>query len=190
MGGMREIVLVRHGQTEWSAAGRHTSFTDLDLTPEGERQAGHVGAALASRAFAAVLSSPLRRALHTASLAGLSVTATDDDLLEWNYGAYEGRTTPEIRQERPGWSVWTDGCPGGEMAADVGLRADRVLERVRAMLPSGDVALIGHAHMLRVLTARWLGLPPSDGSLFRLETATVSVLGFERETQVLLRWNG
>lgn len=187
---MREIVLVRHGQTEWSAAGRHTSFTDLDLTPLGEQQAAAVGGALAARAFAAVLSSPLRRAVHTAALAGLSVTATDDDLLEWNYGAYEGRTTPEIRQERPGWTVWNGGCPGGETAADVGLRADRVLERVRAMLPAGDVALLGHAHMLRVLTARWLGLPPADGALFRLETATVSVLGFERETQVLLRWNG
>jgi len=186
---MREIVLVRHGQTEWSAAGRHTSYTDLDLTPEGERQSVHLGELLASRAFAAVLSSPLRRSLHSAELAGLTVTATDDDLLEWNYGAYEGRTTAEIRQERPGWSVWHDDSPGGETAEDVGVRADRVLERVRAMLPSGDVALVGHAHMLRVLTARWLGLHPQHGKLFRLETGTVSVLGYERETPVLLRWN-
>ena len=186
---MREIVLVRHGQTEWSASGRHTSFTDLDLTPEGERQSLHLGELLAGRAFAAVLSSPLRRALDTAELCGLSVTATDDDLLEWNYGAYEGRTTVEIRQERPGWSVWHDDTPGGESAADVGTRADRVLDRVRSMLASGDVALVGHAHQLRVLTARWLGLPPQAGEVFRLETATVSVLGFERETQVLLRWN-
>jgi broad specificity phosphatase PhoE len=189
MGGMREIVLVRHGQTEWSASGRHTSFTDLDLTPEGERQSSQLGQLLARRAFAAVLSSPLKRALHTAELAGLTVTATDDDLLEWNYGAYEGRTTVEIRQERPGWSVWHDDSPGGESAADVGTRADRVLDRVRTMLSSGDVALVGHAHMLRVLTARWLGLPPRDGELFRLETATLSVLGYERETAVLLRWN-
>jgi probable phosphoglycerate mutase len=189
MGGMREIVLVRHGQTEWSASGRHTSFTDLELTPEGERQSSHVGELLAGRAFAAVLSSPLRRAQHTAQLAGLTVTATDDDLLEWNYGAYEGRTTVEIRQERPGWSVWHDACPGGETAADVGARTDRVLDRVRSMLASGDVALVGHAHQLRVLTARWLGLPPQNGQLFRLETATLSVLGYERETPVLLRWN-
>lgn len=189
MGGMREIVLVRHGQTEWSAAGRHTSFTDLDLTPEGERQAVQLGDLLAARAFAAVLCSPLRRAVHTSQLAGLNCTATDDDLLEWNYGAYEGRTTVEIRQERPGWSVWTDDCPGGESAAQVGARADRVLERVRAMLPSGDVALVGHAHQLRVLTARWLGLPPTDGRLFRLDTARISVLGYERETPVVLRWN-
>lgn len=187
---MREIVLVRHGQTEWSAAGRHTSFTDLDLTPEGERQAAMVGERLAHRAFAAVLCSPLRRAVHTAQLSGLTITATDDDLLEWNYGAYEGRSTAEIRQERPGWSVWHDDCPGGETAIQVGARAERVLDRVRTMLPSGDVALIGHAHQLRVLTARWLGLPPEEGELFRLETATVSVLGYERETQVLLRWNG
>jgi broad specificity phosphatase PhoE len=190
MGDMREIVLLRHGQTEWSAAGRHTSFTDLGLTAEGERQSAHLGDLLASRAFAAVLSSPLRRAQQTAVLAGLTVTATDDDLLEWNYGAYEGRTTAEIRQERPGWSVWTDDSPGGETATQVGVRADRVLDRVRSMLPSGDVALVGHAHLLRVLTARWLGLPPSAGALFRLETATLSVLGYERETAVLLRWNG
>jgi broad specificity phosphatase PhoE len=189
MTGMKEIVLIRHGQTEWSASGRHTSYTDLELTPEGERQSIHIGEVLASRAFSAVLSSPLRRAVHSAELAGLTVTATDDDLLEWNYGAYEGRTTVEIRQERPGWSLWHDDCPGGESAAEVGARADRVLERVRSMLPSGDVALIGHGHQLRVLTARWLGLPPSAGELFRLETAKLNVLGYERETQVLSRWN-
>ncbi|HEX6683103.1 MAG TPA: histidine phosphatase family protein, partial [Candidatus Limnocylindrales bacterium] len=164
-------------------------YTDLELTPEGERQSQRLGELLASRAFAAVLCSPLRRAVHTAELAGLTVTATDDDLLEWNYGAYEGRTTMEIRQERPGWTVWRDDTPRGESAADVGARADRVLERVRSMLPSGDVALVGHAHILRVLTARWLGLPPQNGELFRLETATLSVLGYERETPVLLRWN-
>jgi len=186
---MREIVVARHGQTEWSASGRHTSFTDLELTPEGERQSTRIGELLAGRAFAAVLSSPLRRALHSAELAGLTVTATDDDLLEWNYGAYEGRTTAEIRQERPGWSVWYDDSPGGESAEEVGLRADRVLDRVRSMLTSGDVALVGHAHQLRVLTARWLGLPPQNGELFKLETGTLSVLGYERETPVLLRWN-
>lgn len=186
---MREIVLVRHGQTEWSAAGRHTSFTDLPLTPEGERQSARLASLLAGRAFAAVLCSPLQRAVRTAGLAGLEITATDDDLLEWNYGAYEGRTTVEIRQERPEWSLWHHGCPGGETATQVGARVDRVLERARTMLASGDVALVGHAHLLRVLTARWLGLPPEAGALFRLETGTLSVLGFERETPVLLRWN-
>src|SRR5262245_56114252 len=113
---MNEIVLLRHGQTEWSASGRHTSFTDLGLTPQGERQSRHLGDLLASRAFSAVLCSPLLRARQTADLAGLAVTATDDDLLEWNYGAYEGRTTAEIRKERPGWSLWRDGCAGGESA--------------------------------------------------------------------------
>lgn len=186
---MREIVLLRHGQTEWSAAGRHTSFTDLSLTPEGERQAAQLAGRLAGRAFAAVLCSPLHRAVHTAALAGLEITATDDDLLEWNYGAYEGRTTLEIRQERPEWTLWQYGCPGGETAAQVGARCDRVLERARTMLASGDVALVGHGHLLRALTARWLGLPAQDGALFRLETATLSVLGFEREQPVLLRWN-
>lgn len=186
---MREIVLVRHGQTEWSATGRHTSYTDLDLTPEGEREAEQVGARLSERAFAAVLCSPLKRATHTARIAGLTVTATDDDLLEWNYGAYEGRTTAEIRQERPGWSVWRYDSPGGETAAEIGARADRVLERVNAMLPAGDVALVGHGHQLRVLTARWLGFPPESGESFRLETGTLNVLGYERETPVMLRWN-
>ncbi|GHJ46839.1 phosphoglycerate mutase [Catellatospora sp. TT07R-123] len=186
---MREIVLIRHGQTEWSANGRHTSFTDLPLTAEGERQAGRLASQLAGRAFAAVLCSPLQRAVRTAALAGLDVTATDDDLLEWNYGAYEGRTTSEIRLERPDWTQWQHGCPGGETAGQVGTRADRVLERARTMLATGDVALVGHGHQLRVLTSRWLGLPPADGALFRLETGTTSVLGYERETPVLLRWN-
>jgi broad specificity phosphatase PhoE len=186
---MREIVLIRHGQTEWSAQGRHTSFTDIPLTPDGEKQASRLAERLAGRAFAAVLSSPLQRAARTAELAGLTVTATDDDLLEWNYGAYEGRTTIEIRQERPDWTLWHGDCPGGETAAQVGQRADRVLERARTMLHSGDVALVGHGHQLRVLTARWLGLPPQSGELFRLETGSISVLGYERETPVLLRWN-
>lgn len=186
---MREIVLVRHGQTEWSASGQHTSFTDLPLTAEGERQAARVAQLLAGRAFAAVLSSPLHRATRTAELTGLTITATDDDLREWSYGAYEGRTTPEIRQERPDWTLWHEGCPGGETAAEVGGRADRVLERCRTMLPTGDMALVGHGHQLRVLTARWLGLGPEAGQLFRLETGTVSVLGYEREVPVLLGWN-
>lgn len=189
MSRMSEIVLVRHGQTEWSADGRHTSHTDLDLTAEGERQAAEIGRRLAGRAFAAVLCSPLLRASRTAEIAGLTVTATDGDLTEWDYGGYEGRTTAQIRQERPGWTVWRDDSPGGETAAEVGIRADRVLERVRAALRDGDVALIGHGHQLRVLTARWLGFPPESGQSFRLETGTLNVLGYERETPALLKWN-
>lgn len=186
---MREIVLIRHGQTEWSANGRHTSHTDLPLTAEGERQAAALAPRLAGRAFAAVYCSPMRRAQQTAKLAGVEITSIDDDLREWEYGAYEGITTEEIRQDHPGWTVWRDGCPGGETPGQVGARADRVLDRVRTLLPTGDVALIGHGHQLRVVTARWLGLPPSAGELFRLETGTLSVLGYERDTPVLLRWN-
>lgn len=186
---MREIVLVRHGQTEWSAAGRHTSVTDLDLTPDGERQAKQLAARLAGRSFALVLCSPRLRAQKTAQLAGLTPAETDADLAEWNYGAYEGKTTPQIRDVDPGWTVWTGHTPGGETPAQVQARADRLLQRVRPALPTADVCLIGHGHMLRVITARWLGLPASDGALFRLETATLNVLGYERETPVLLHWN-
>ncbi|MBB5873934.1 putative phosphoglycerate mutase [Allocatelliglobosispora scoriae] len=186
---MREIVLIRHGQTEWSLAGRHTSHTDLPLTAEGERQAAALAPRLAGRAFAAIYASPMARAQRTAKLAGLEVTDTDTDLREWEYGSYEGITTPEIRLTSPGWTVWRDGCPGGEAPSQVAARADRVLDRARTLLPGGDVALVGHGHMLRVLVARWLGLPPAGGELFRLETGTLSVLGYERETPVLLRWN-
>ncbi|HKT02549.1 MAG TPA: histidine phosphatase family protein, partial [Rugosimonospora sp.] len=146
---MGEIVLVRHGQTEWSAAGRHTSFTDLPLTAEGERQAKGLAPVLAGRRFAAVLSSPRRRARDTAALAGLVVTAVDGDLAEWDYGGYEGLTTPEIREQRPGWDLWRDGCPGGESPEQVGQRLDRVLERAAAALDGGDVALVAHGHSLR-----------------------------------------
>lgn len=189
MEGMREIVLVRHGQTEWSANGRHTSVTDLDLTPEGERRARTLGGRLAGRSFALVLCSPRKRAQKTAELAGIGPLEIDDDLVEWNYGEYEGRTTPQIRETDPTWTVWTGTTPGGETAAQVGARADRVLNRVRPILAGADVCLIGHGHQLRVLTARWLGLPPQDGALFKLETATLSVLGFERDTPALLTWN-
>ena len=174
---MREIVLVRHGQTEWSASGRHTSFTDLDLTPEGERQSLHLGQLLAGRAFAAVLSSPLQRALHTAELIGLSVTATDDDLLEWNYGAYESRLTTDIHKERPEWQLFRDGCPGGESPNEVGVRADHVVKRVRAV--KDDVLLFSSGHFLRVFAARWLGLEAAIGRYFLLSTASLSAVGYE-----------
>jgi len=183
------ITLVRHGQTEWSAVGRHTSYTDLDLTPDGERQARDLGAALSGRAFTAVLASPRRRALRTAELAGLKVTTVDIDLAEWNYGEYEGQTTAEIRADRPDWSLWTDGAPGGESPEQLEVRIDRLLTRVRPLLDDGDVALVGHGHALRVVAARWIGLPASGGALLRLDTATLSELGFEHERQVVLHWN-
>ncbi|WP_430790912.1 histidine phosphatase family protein [Actinoplanes sp. G11-F43] len=187
---MAEIVLIRHGQTEWSANGRHTSYTNLPLTLEGERQARAIGARIAGREFAAVLTSPRQRARHTAELAGLTVTEVTEDLAEWDYGDYEGITTREIRAERPGWSLWTDGCPGGESPEQAGARLDRVLSRARTLLSGGDVALVGHGHCLRVAGARWIGLPPSAGGLLRLDTATLSVLGFEHDIDpVLSTWN-
>jgi len=186
---MAEIVLVRHGQTEWSAAGRHTSYTDLDLTAAGEQQARDAGKRLAGRGFAAVLSSPRKRALRTAELAGLTVTETTDDLVEWNYGEYEGITSAAIQETRPGWSLWTDGAPGGETPEQVGARLDRVLARARALLDRGDVALIAHGHSLRVAGARWIGLQPSGGGLLKLGTATLSTLGFEHGNQVIDTWN-
>jgi broad specificity phosphatase PhoE len=186
---MGEILLIRHGETTWSASHRHTSYTDLELTPDGERQARALAAVLAGRRFARVLASPRRRALRTAQLAGLEVTATDPDLAEWNYGEYEGRTTADISTDRPHWNIWTDGCPGGESPEQVGARLDRVLDHVTPLLERGTVALIGHAHSLRVLGARWIGLPPAGGGLLRLDTATVSVLGHEHGRQVILRWN-
>jgi probable phosphoglycerate mutase len=190
MGDVAEIVLIRHGQTEWSANGRHTSYTDLPLTPEGERQAAKVGEALAGVHFAAVLCSPRQRAVRTAEIAGLAITALDEDLVEWNYGEYEGVRTAEIRQTRPDWDLWRDGCPGGETPERVGARLDRVLARASEWLGEGHVALVGHGHALRVAGARWVGLPPSAGGLLALDTATLSILGYERERQVLRRWNG
>ncbi|MET0496411.1 MAG: histidine phosphatase family protein [Actinoplanes sp.] len=186
---MGEIVLVRHGQTEWSANGRHTSFTDLELTSEGERQARVAGERLAGRSFAAVISSPRRRALHTAELAGLAVSETTEDLAEWNYGHYEGVTTATIHETNPGWSLWSDGAPGGETPDQVGARLDRVLARARSFLEQGDVALIAHGHSLRVAGARWIGLPASGGGLLKLGTATLSTLGFEHAQQVIDTWN-
>jgi broad specificity phosphatase PhoE len=183
-----EVVLVRHGETEWSRAGKHTGRTDVALTDVGREQATALGAALRGRELALVLTSPLSRALETCRLAGLGGAAQARvDLKEWDYGAYEGRTTPEIREERPGWTLWRDGVPGGETAADVGERADRVIAELRAA--GGDAAVFAHGHLLRVLAARWLGLDPVEGRLFALDTATLSVLGYERETAVLRLWN-
>jgi len=184
-----EIVLVRHGQTEWSATGRHTSVTDVCLTPEGERQARLLGQRLAGRRFVAVLSSPRQRAWRTAGLAGLAVTEVDDDLAEWHYGGYEGITTKQIRADRPDWVLWRDGCPGGETPEQVGARIDRVLARVRELLPRGDVALVGHGHSLRVAGARWVGLPVAAGGLLALDTATLCTLGYEHERPVVRGWN-
>jgi broad specificity phosphatase PhoE len=183
-----EIVLARHGETEWSRDLRHTGRTDIPLTDNGRREALLLRDALAGWSFGRVLSSPFERALETCRLAGLGERAeTTDDLLEWDYGDYEGITTREIRATRPGWYLWRDGCPGGETAADVGRRADRVIAELRD--GGGDAVLFAHGHLLRVLTARWLGLGPESGALFKLDTATLSVLGHERETPVITRWN-
>lgn len=185
---MSEIVLVRHGETAWSLSGQHTGNTDVPLTDAGRRQAEALGARLAAWDFARVLSSPLSRALDTCRLAGLGERAElTDDLREWDYGAYEGRRTVDIREERPGWTLWSDGVPDGETVEDVGRRADRVLETARAT--EGDVALFAHGHILRIIGARWIDLPPAAGARLGLSTATLSVLGFERETSVIHRWN-
>jgi probable phosphoglycerate mutase len=184
-----QVVVIRHGETEWSAAHKHTSYTDLPLTPDGERQARALAAVLAGHRFVAVVTSPRRRARRTAELAGLTVTDEDEDLAEWNYGEYEGLTTTEIQRERPGWNMWTDGCPGGESPDQVARRLDRALGRVRPWLAAGDVAIVGHGHALRVLGARWVGLPPSGGALLRLDTATLSWLGHEHDRPVIARWN-
>jgi broad specificity phosphatase PhoE len=182
------IVLVRHGETEWSATGKHTSTTDVPLTEAGRRDAERLRDRLAGRGFALVLSSPFVRARETAALAGLGDGAqVDEDLAEFDYGEYEGLTTPEIRETRPGWSVWSDGAPGGETAAAVGVRADRVIER--ALAAGGDVAVFAHGHLLRVLAARYIGLPASYGGHLALSTGSVSELGFERERRVIWLWN-
>jgi probable phosphoglycerate mutase len=183
------VFLVRHGETEWSASGKHTSRTDVELTEEGVRAARALGERLAGRDFALVLTSPMHRARQTCELVGLADRAeVDDDLREFQYGEYEGLTTPEIRERRPDWDLWRDGCPGGETAPQVGARADRVLER--AVAASGDVAMFAHGHLLRVVGARWLGEPPESGALLGLDTAALCELGFERERRVIWLWNG
>jgi probable phosphoglycerate mutase len=184
-----EIVLVRHGETEWSASGKHTSRTDLPLTSAGRERAASLAPVLAERTFSLVLVSPLRRARETCELAGLGDRAeVCEDLHEWDYGQYEGLTTPDIRAERPDWVLWRDGCPGGESPDAVGERADRALDRLRAA--DGDAIAFAHGHILRVVAARWLEMPVAAGSRFALSAGSVSVLGFERETSVLRLWNG
>jgi probable phosphoglycerate mutase len=186
--GRTRLVVARHGATEWSRLGRHTGRTDLPLLDEGRAQAAELGARLAGHHFAVVLTSPLRRAAETCAIAGFGEQAeVCDDLHEWDYGAYEGRTTDDVRAERPDWSLWSDGVPQGESVSDVGRRADRVVARARAS--PGDVLAFAHAHILRVLGARWVGLEPADGALLVLAPATLSVLGWERDQPVLTRWN-
>ncbi|MGI8645475.1 MAG: histidine phosphatase family protein [Nocardioides sp.] len=182
-----ELWLVRHGETEWSRDHKHTSVTDLPLTTVGEEAALALPEKLRAVDFDLVLTSPRQRAVRTAELAGFTELEVDEDLVEWAYGDYEGITTVEIRETAPGWSLWTHGSPGGETGAEVAARLDRVVARARAV--EGRVLVFGHGHALRVLTARWIDQPPDEGRFFRLDTATVSVLGYERDTPVLLRWN-
>ena len=183
-----QVVLVRHGATEWSDAGRHTGSTDVPLTGVGRKEAQALGGPLRAWTFVRVLTSPLQRAVETCRLAGYGDVAEGrTDLCEWDYGDYEGRTTAEIRSERPDWSLWQDGVPNGESPQEVGARADRVIAEARAS--QGDVLLFAHGHLLRVLAARWLGLGPVDGCLFALDPGTISVLGYERQTAVIARWN-
>ncbi|CAM5544354.1 histidine phosphatase family protein [Streptomyces aurantiogriseus] len=194
---MGDLLLVRHGETEWSLTGQHTGLTDLPLTAHGEEQAKSLAPLLTGRTFSVALTSPLHRAVRTAELAGVTGAVPDPDLHEWDYGAYEGVTTVEIHRTRPTWDLWTDGVPPGpdgrpgESPEDVGLRADRVLARVDAALAhgEGDVVLVAHGHFLRVLTARRLGLPPAQGRLFQLATGTVSRLSTEHGRPVIAEWN-
>ncbi|TDW66572.1 histidine phosphatase family protein [Kribbella pratensis] len=181
------VFLVRHGETEWSRSGRHTSVTDLPLTPEGERVAAGLKERLAGESFDLVLTSPRQRARRTAELAGYPDAEVDDDLVEWNYGDYEGITTAEIRKTVPGWTVWDDPVPHGETPAEITARLDRVVARIAAV--PGDVLVFGHSHALRGLTARWLELDVTEGRHFVLNTATLSTLGWERGSPAILQWN-
>ena len=184
-------MLIRHGETAWSAAGRHTSVTDLDLTERGAEQAKAMSRLLTGREFAAVWSSPRRRALHTAELAGLEVDAVKPELAEWAYGEYEGLTSERIQHDDPTWTLWTEGGmgPEGESASEVEERLDRVVAEARPLLENGDVAFVAHGHCLRVAAARWLGRPARDGRMFALDTASVSTLGFEHGCEVITLWN-
>jgi len=182
-----ELWLVRHGETEWSRTGKHTSTTELPLTEDGVRVATTLRDRLAGVGFDLVLTSPRQRARRTAELAGFPDAVVDDDLAEWDYGDYEGITTPEIRKTVPGWTVWSHPSPGGETAQQVSDRLDRVVARVREK--GGRCLAFGHGHATRALTARWLEQPVDEGRLFKLDTSTISVLSFERETPVIQRWN-
>lgn len=181
------VWLLRHAETEWSRTGRHTGRTDIALTDAGREVARELGERLAGQVFAVVLCSPLSRARVTAQLAGLECSGLRDDLLEWDYGEYEGLTTPEIRKDRPDWFLWRDGSPGGEMPHEVAARCDRVIAEVRAV--EGTVALVAHGHILRALAARWVDAPIDLGGRLHLGTGAVSVLAYEREVAVISRWN-
>jgi broad specificity phosphatase PhoE len=182
-----EIWLVRHGETEWARDGRHTGRTDVPLTDAGREQARALGRRLSGHPFALIISSPMSRAADTARLAGFPDPQTDPDLREWDYGALEGRRTPEIRADYPAWSIWDGPWPNGETIEHIAGRADRLVERLRAI--DGDVLVFAHGHVLRVFAARWLGLPPQAGRHLALGTATISRLGWERETPVIETWN-
>jgi probable phosphoglycerate mutase len=192
---MGELILLRHGETEWSRDGQHTGLTDVPLTAAGEAAAVALKPVLAGCDVCATFASPLWRAARTAELAGLTGVQLDPDLQEWDYGGYEGLTTPQIREDRPGWYLWRDGViPGdlehpGETVEQVGARADAVLARVTPLLADGDVALVSHGHLLRVLTARWLRLDPAGGRMFRLGTGTLCTLGTEHGEPVIISWN-
>ena len=185
----RQIYLVRHGETEWSVNGRHTGRTDIPLTDVGREQAQDLGRRLEGHPFALVLTSPLSRAADTARLAGFAAAEHVDDLREWDYGAFEGRTTVAIRSEIPDWSIWRGPWREGETARQIGARADRVIARCLDPTVDGDALLFAHGHVLRVLTARWLGLPARQGALFALGTATIGILGWERSDPVIETWN-
>ncbi len=185
-----QVVLVRHGETAWSRSSQHTGRTDMPLLEDGRKMGTLLGEPLRAWRFAAVWTSPLSRAAETCALAGYGTVAQRrDDLMEWHYGDYEGRTGAEIRAARPGWSIWKDGVPNGETVAQVGARVDRIIAEARAV--DGDVLLFAHGHLLRILAARWLGLPPEGGRLFLLSTASISVLGLDGEAMqpVLASWN-
>jgi broad specificity phosphatase PhoE len=185
---LRELWLVRHGETEWSLSGAHTGRTDLPLTDNGRKMGSAIGKYFAGRRFALVLTSPLQRARETCRLAGYGdVGQVDPNLAEWDYGSYEGRTTSDIQKERPNWNLWTDGVPDGEPITHVAARAQAVIARAAAV--DGEAVLFAHGHILRILTSCWLGLEPSGGRLFALATASPSMLGYERETRVISRWN-
>ena len=189
---MGTLLLVRHGETEWSRTHKHTGRTDVPLTAYGERQAASLAPALTARAVTAVVTSPLQRAARTAALAAEALgrpLEVDDDLIEWDNGEYEGRTTAEIREDRPGWWLWTDGAPGGETWEQVGERCARTLDRVAPRLPDGDVALFGHGHSLRALAAVWVGLPAWQGGIFTQDAGSLSVLGTYRDHPVVMSWN-
>jgi probable phosphoglycerate mutase len=188
MAAAAQIAVVRHGQTEWSLNGRHTGTTDIPLTDEGRAEARASAPLVQAMPIDRIVCSPLQRARETCGLLGLGHEPTiDADLVEWNYGIYEGITTKEIRETVPDWTVWFGGCPEGETPDEVAARVDRVIAAAREA--GGTTLVVAHGHVLRVLTARWLGLAPQDGRFFRLDTATVSLLGWERETPVVLQWN-